>query len=129
MKPPQEFSGHISDFHIEQFVAESGMSLEPRRTECSATLISATEADAERGRDLLKETGIAFPEKAVVIQPGSGGLKKCWFLDNFLALAEELGAVQPSDAASYCGLGGVSDGPVIGTSAGPADLCGQLYRQ
>ena len=90
MKPPQEFSGHISDFHIEQFVAESGMSLEPRRTECGDTLISATEADAESGRELLKETGIAFPEKAVVIQPGSGGLKKCWFLDNFLALADEL---------------------------------------
>ncbi|MHC4153536.1 MAG: glycosyltransferase family 9 protein [Planctomycetota bacterium] len=91
MKPPEEFSGHISDFHIEQFAAESGMSLEPRRTKHDDILIRATEADAELGRELLEEGGVGFAQETTVIQPGSGGLEKCWHMDNFLALAEELG--------------------------------------
>jgi len=55
-----------------------------------------------RGRELLKEIPAAlgfdqahhrrvdFSKKLVVIHPGSGGLQKCWHLDNFLALAKKL---------------------------------------
>jgi len=90
-KPPKKYSGHISDFHIEQFAAQSDMSLEPHRTRLDDALITAAEADTRRGRELLNETGIEFPENVVVIHPGSGGLEKCWHIENFLSLAEELG--------------------------------------
>jgi len=56
-------------------------------TDC---LIRATGADKNRGRELLKEIGTDFVERLVVIAPGSGGVGKCWHLDNFLAVAEEL---------------------------------------
>jgi len=89
MKPSGEFSGHITDFYIRQFTAQSGLSLGPR-PQRAKSLIKATEADVNRGRELLKEIGLDYSERIVVIQPGSGGLDKCWHVDNFLAVAEGL---------------------------------------
>ncbi|MHC4062254.1 MAG: glycosyltransferase family 9 protein [Planctomycetota bacterium] len=89
-KPPKECSAHISDHYIEQFIAQSGLSLEPRRIRSDEVLIRATEADVTMGRELLTEVGADFIKKVVVIQPGSGGPDKCWHLDNFLAVAREL---------------------------------------
>jgi len=95
---------HITDFYIQQFIAQSGLSLEPWLVLRSGTpygektksLIKATKADINRGRELLKAPLPAFAgkqggyEKLVVIQPGSGGSHKCCHLDNFLVVAEEL---------------------------------------
>ena len=92
MKLPKKFSAHITDFYIQQFTTQSGLSLESRRIRPDDILIKATEADINRGRELLKETGLEPSEKLVVIQPGSGALDKCWHLDNFLAIAKELGS-------------------------------------
>jgi heptosyltransferase-3 len=90
MKLPEKFSAHITDFLIQQFVAQSGLSLEPRPIRPDSVLIKATKADVSRGREMLKETGLELSEKLVVIQPGGGALDKCWHLDNFLAIAKEL---------------------------------------
>ena len=90
IKLPKKLSTHITDFHIQQFVTQSGLPLESARTRRDDILIRATEADVERGRELLKGTGLDFSEKIVVIQPGSGGLDKCWHVGNFLAVAKEL---------------------------------------
>jgi len=102
MKPPKDFSGHLTDFYIQQFIEQSGLSLKPRRTRPSDYLIKATKADVSGGRELLKEIPatlgfeqarhrrVDFSKKLVVIAPGSGGLRKCWHLDNFLAVAKEL---------------------------------------
>lgn len=89
-RPPKECSTHISDHYIEQFIAQSGLSLEPYRIRSDEVLIRATEADINMGRELLKEVGVDFIKKIVVIQPGSGGPDKCWHLANFLAVAKEL---------------------------------------
>ena len=53
-------------------------------------LIKATDADINTGKKLLRETGLGIGQKQMVIQPGSGGTKKCWHLENFLAVAKEL---------------------------------------
>jgi hypothetical protein len=90
MKPSKEFSGHITDFYIQQFIAQSGLSLEPRPSRAGDCLIKTNEADINRGKELLKEIDADFPKKLLVIQPGSGGLEKCWHLDNFLAVAKKL---------------------------------------
>jgi len=103
LTPPKGFSGHLTDFYIQHFISQSGLSLQPRQARPGDCLIKATEVDIVRGKELLKETGpsnagyqnppLAGPGKRlVVIQPGSGGTSKCWHLDNFLAIAKELGS-------------------------------------
>jgi len=90
MKPPKDFSGHLIDFYIQQFINQSGLSLPPQKAQLSDALIKATEADINRGKELLREMHIDSGEKLVVIHPGSGGLQKCWHLDNFLTVAKDL---------------------------------------
>jgi len=90
MKPPEDYSNHLTDYYRQQFVDESGLSSEPQQIERGTRLIKATEADVNKGRELLKEIQVDSFEKLVVIQPGSGGLHKCWYLDNFLAVAKKL---------------------------------------
>ena len=90
MKPPRDFCEHLSDFYIQQFIGQSGLTLQPWRVRRGDCLIKATKADVNRGRELLEEINVDFSEELVVIQPGSGGLHKCWHLDNFLAVAKEL---------------------------------------
>ena len=90
MKPPKGFSEHLADFYIQQFIDQSGHSLHYRRFQTGDCLIKATEADISTGRELLREISLGSGEKLMVIQPGSGGTRKCWHLENFLAVAREL---------------------------------------
>jgi ADP-heptose:LPS heptosyltransferase len=90
MKPPKDSYEHLADFYIQQFINQSDLSLTPRPAQTCNCLIRATEADKVTGRELLREAGFNSWGKLVVIQPGSGGQGKCWYLDNFLAIAEEL---------------------------------------
>jgi len=92
LNPPKDFSGHLTDFYIQHFISQSGLSLQPRQARPGDCLIKATEVDIARGKELLKETGLEPGKRLVVIQPGSGGPSKCWHLDNFLAVAKELGS-------------------------------------
>ncbi|MHC4645017.1 MAG: glycosyltransferase family 9 protein [Planctomycetota bacterium] len=90
MTPPEKFPGHLTDFCVRQLILESRLTLEPPQALPSETLIRTAEADTDRGRELLKEAGVDLSGKIVVIHPGSGGVHKCWHLDNFLAVANEL---------------------------------------
>ena len=90
MKPPKGFSRHLADFYIRQFIKQCDFSLQSQPIKTGDCLIKATEADINTGKELLREIGLGFGEKQMVIQPGSGGTKKCWHLENFLAVAKEL---------------------------------------
>ena len=90
LKPPKGFSGHLTDFYIQHFISQSGLSLQPRQVRHDDCLIKTTEVDIAQGKELLKEIGLVAGNKLVVIQPGSGGKSKCWHIDNFLAVAKEL---------------------------------------
>lgn len=90
LKPPKGFSKHLADFYIRQFVDQSGFSLQRYSIHTNDCLIKATEADINTGKELLREIGLGIGEKLIVIQPGSGGTKKCWHIENFLAVAKEL---------------------------------------
>jgi hypothetical protein len=90
IKPSKKSSAHITDFYIQQFIAQSGLSLGPWLVQKAKSLIKATKADINRGRELLEEINVDFYEKIVVIQPGSGGKHKCWHLDNFLSVTKML---------------------------------------
>lgn len=90
MKAPKDFAGHVTDFYTQQCIAQVGLSVAPEQAQGADCLIQATHADMARGRELLNETGLDPAKRPVVIHPGSGGLKKCWHVDNFLAVAENL---------------------------------------
>jgi heptosyltransferase-3 len=90
VKPPEKSYAHISDFYIQQFITQSGLSIEPRPVQKTKRLIKTTKADINKGREILEEINVDSFEKIVVIQPGSGGLHKRCHLDNFLAIARQL---------------------------------------
>jgi hypothetical protein len=90
LKPPKDLSEHLADFYIRQFIDQSSHSLHSRAYQAGDCLIKATEADMNTGKELLREIGLGSGEKLIIIQPGSGGVSKCWHLDNFLAVAREL---------------------------------------
>jgi ADP-heptose:LPS heptosyltransferase len=90
LKPQQDCSEHVADFYIRQFVEQSGVLAEPRQTQGDNPSIRATQTDVNAGRKLLTEAGVGSGGKLVVIQPGSGGQEKCWYIGNFLAVAAGL---------------------------------------
>ena len=97
MKPPEGFCRHLTEFYTQQFKDQSGFSFhreasltgESSTARFSDILITATEADRDRGKEILEEIDFDFSKKLIIIHPGSGGLNKCWHLDNFLAVAEQ----------------------------------------
>jgi len=90
MKAPKAYAGHLTDFYAEQFIAQSGLPSRPEQSRRGQGLVKATAADVATGRELLTEAGLDPDRRSVIIHPGSGGAKKCWHLDNFLAIAEKL---------------------------------------
>ncbi len=90
LKPPEEHCEHLTKFYAQQFIDQSGLSLEGGAVRSDDVLIRASKADRDKGQKLLKEADVDLSKKLVVIQPGSGGLKKCWHLDNFLAVSKAL---------------------------------------
>lgn len=89
-KPLQNGSEHVSDFYIRQLVERSGSFCRYRGVEGGACLIKSVPADVKTGKKLLSEAGVDGHRRLVVIQPGSGGLQKCWYVGNFLAVAAGL---------------------------------------
>jgi hypothetical protein len=90
LKPPAKITSHISDFYIEQFSAQCDLEPEARAVGCDEAMIRATDTDVSSGKALLEEHGVDPSAELVVIHPGSGGLSKCWHVDNFLSVAGEL---------------------------------------
>lgn len=92
MKPHQESPEHVSAFYIRQFVERSSLSGQFRETETESCPIKTNLADIVTGRKLLLEQGLNSRRKLAVIQPGSGGKEKCWYVGNFLSVAAGLAA-------------------------------------
>ena len=90
MKPHQDSPEHVSTFYIRQFIERSGLSGQSREPETHACLIKANPSDMTAGRKLLLEQVFNSRRKLVVVQPGSGGKEKCWYVGNFLAVAAGL---------------------------------------
>lgn len=90
IKPSEGLSGHISEFYTTQFINQCGLALRPGQFRPNQVLIKVTEADVNSGRKLLRETGVDCSGNLVILHPGSGGVHKCWHLNNFLAIAEKL---------------------------------------
>ena len=53
-------------------------------------MIKPGRADPSEGKKVLSDYDISSYDKLAVIHPGSGALKKCWNIDNYLGVAKVL---------------------------------------
>jgi ADP-heptose:LPS heptosyltransferase len=90
LKPHENTSEHIAHYYIQQLAADTGVDAPDNISPLEQVWIETTQADAETAQQLLNEMDDAFNQSLIVIAPGSGGLEKCWNIENFLAVAEEL---------------------------------------
>ena len=90
LKPPEDHCQHIAEFYLREFARQSGLPADRARIAEKEISIRVRDADRDRGVELLEQAGIDLSRRLVLVQPGSGGPKKCWHLDNFLSLAKEL---------------------------------------
>lgn len=89
LTPDDAYDRHITEFYCQQFHEQySGnpVSLTPPLV----PLIQPESTDLQRGQALLTESGLDASRPLTLIHPGSGGLQKCWHLDNFLQVAKHL---------------------------------------
>ncbi len=90
LTPPAGFSGHISEFYIQEFTKANTLYTQSQEFNFDKILVKSGKADIDCGKRILRQVGIDALTKIAVIHPGSGGEKKCWHIDNFLAVAEAL---------------------------------------
>ncbi|TKJ33987.1 MAG: hypothetical protein CEE38_19280 [Planctomycetes bacterium B3_Pla] len=90
MKPPEDRPEHVADFYVRQFIERTGLAASSERPRANDCLVKTTKADVNTGREILKEAGLGSGRTLVVIHPGSGGQQKCWYIENFLAVATGL---------------------------------------
>ncbi|MBN2588494.1 MAG: glycosyltransferase family 9 protein [Sedimentisphaerales bacterium] len=89
-KPLTETKEHITDYFIHQLLDQCGLSSKSPYLYNKDYHIKATETDLAEGKNLLWELGLEPQKKLVVIQPGAGALNKCWHVDNYLSIVNEL---------------------------------------
>ncbi|MHC4266787.1 MAG: glycosyltransferase family 9 protein [Planctomycetota bacterium] len=89
-KAPYGYSKHLSKYYINEFLKE----VEEPKGSCSVDLeeqlLKPSRVDVIEGNKVLNDYGIKSYDKLVVIHPGSGALKKCWYIDNYVAVAQVL---------------------------------------
>jgi ADP-heptose:LPS heptosyltransferase len=79
---------HISQSHIDHFFDENTDLKPTAKFDINNAIITPLSCDRENGIKLLQSIGVGPDEKAIVICPGAGGVKKCWPVENFLKTAE-----------------------------------------
>ncbi len=90
LKPPTDFAGNIAAFYLESFISAQYLELKASDINLKKTYITPNKSDLIQGRKTLKSVGIKNGQKVAAIHPGSGGKDKCWHIDNFYMLAENL---------------------------------------
>jgi ADP-heptose:LPS heptosyltransferase len=77
LKPLADFAGHITDFYFDSFISAQSLEVPPANRDLKKTYI-------------LETVGVKPGRNVAIIHPGSGGVSKCWHIDNFYMLAEQL---------------------------------------
>ena len=88
LRPGSDYNGHLTNFYIET-LADIAQINRPQH-HCKQSYIQPTASDINSGKKLLEFFRVDTSGPLVIIQPGSGGVEKCWHIDNFYALAEVL---------------------------------------
>ena len=94
LKPPAGYKYHITKFYIDSILSScpdyNHRKSQPRFTVDKKKFLKPLKSDLAAGRRILDSLGLKKKDKPAIIHPGSGGEKKCWHIDNFYLLAEEL---------------------------------------
>jgi heptosyltransferase-3 len=90
LKPDDKYAEHIIKFYLASFIASQSHHIKPAEIDLKKTYITPCKTDLANGRKILNSIGIDTGQKIAVIHPGSGGVAKCWHIDNFYMLAEQL---------------------------------------
>ena len=89
-KAPYGYSGRLSEYYVNEFLKEVE---EPKcisNIDLYHQLLKPGRTDFIEGMKVLSDYEIGSYEKLAVIHPGSGALKKCWHIDNFISVAQVL---------------------------------------
>ena len=90
LKPETGIKGHLTEFHVRQFLDQCPLSLQAPPSWQATVQIEWTGADKVLGGQILKASGVDPSQPLVALHPGSGGLAKCWHVDNYLTVAQGL---------------------------------------
>ncbi len=88
--PPADSTEHVSEFYVRQFQQTLGGAYESPAWTRPVQTVYPKPDDCACGRDLLRSVGLNPQDRLALLHPGSGGLAKCWPLENFLGLAANL---------------------------------------
>lgn len=89
-RPPAGLRRHVTEFYISQFRSHCPVAIKARPVRRDSIIIRPTSSDKARGKGILLAAGISQDRPVVAIHPGSGAIRKCWHIDNFLAVARAL---------------------------------------
>lgn len=92
LKPPADYKKHIIKFYFDSISAACPdyKYRKPSARYHTKKYLKTLKSDILQGRKILNTFDIKKNQKPAIIHPGSGGVKKCWHIDNFYSLADEL---------------------------------------
>ncbi len=93
LKPPADCEHHITKFYIDTIIRSCPDYIHRKptlNTIGKKKYLKPIKSDLAAGREIIESYGIKKKYRPAVIHPGSGGVKKCWNIDNYYLLAEEL---------------------------------------
>jgi hypothetical protein len=92
--PPAGEAVSVSDFRLRQVAEVLGIGTDVTQGGCDDGILrpplEVPEAERRRALRFLGTAGRAGERPVVVLQPGSGGRRKCWPLERYLQLAQQL---------------------------------------
>lgn len=90
LKPPSDYTDHVTDFYVDQLIGQLPTLEAFPPIPLDQPTLSPIPEDYTKGKQILQHLGVTGKSPVVLIHPGSGGTSKCWHLDNFLAIAQQL---------------------------------------
>ncbi|MBP8605057.1 MAG: glycosyltransferase family 9 protein [Phycisphaerae bacterium] len=88
---PDDYTAHITDFYLQQFLNEHHLEQADAKIESDALIVPVA-SDYSAGQEMLEQIGIQHEQPIAVIHPGSGSPAKSWHWTNYLQLGSELKA-------------------------------------
>ncbi len=89
-EPDDKKPVHIAEYYIRRYAAERELNAEGPDDRPGKILVTPTRSDFEFGKEFHESAGFDLTCPIAIIHPGSGGLYKCWHIENFLTVAHKL---------------------------------------
>ena len=92
LRPPADYQAHVAAFYIQSLNTQipDGSKYISASPWLKIPLITQLEPDPQRGREILASHMGTDSTNPILLHPGSGGEAKCWPLENFTQLSQDL---------------------------------------